>query len=347
MNTRKRSLKEARDALSYIDGSDRTERVRMGFALYDGYGDEAQAVWQEWSAPFTRAKQSELTSMWRSFKRPGKTTIDSLFGFAYKKGWRSTNKEAKPLKPGQIKDMEFERERKKFIAEQNEKRMHERAAKKAAKVIEACSNQEHDYFERKGFPERQGLVIDQPNLEDILRRPEDADPFPPGDPLVIPAYIKRGEVSTLQFIFPASKDFPTGAKRFMGGGKSSGAWHAIGRKWCKNLVLVEGYLTGLTVFRAFERFHHDAKVIVTFNTNNLVSLAERAKKAIIIADNDLETEARIGRNPGVQAAEKTGLPYWISEIGGDANDFMMERGWEALTQQLRNFVNDQRRGVDG
>ena len=337
MVNRKRSLKEARDALSYIDGSDRNERVRMGFALYDGYGDDAQAVWQEWCAPFTRAKQGELTSMWRSFKRPGKTTIDSLFGFAYKKGWRSTDKGAKPLKPGQIKDMEFERERKKFIAEQNQKKRHALAMEKAAKVIEACSNQEHEYFERKGFPERQGLVIDQPNLEDILRRSKDAEPFPPGDPLVIPAYIERGKVSTLQFIFPASDKFPTGAKQFMGGGRSSGVWHAIGRKRCKLLIFVEGYITGLTVFRALERFHHDAKVIVTFNTNNLKLLAKKST-GLVIADNDTETEARIGKNPGLIAAKATKRPFWIRETGGDLNDMMLDEGWEAVTQALRTFV---------
>lgn len=118
------------------------------------------------------------------------------------------------------------------------------------------------------------------------------------DQLMVPARDADGRLHTLQFIGP------DGAKKFLTGGRTKGVYFAIGRP--SGVLLVgEGYATCASIYQATGH-----AVAVAFNSGNLVPVAQalRAKfphlKFVICADNDAETEAETGKNPGLMAAHQ-------------------------------------------
>ena len=88
--------------------------------------------------------------------------------------------------------------------------------------------------------------------------------------------------------------------------------------------LVEGFATGLSVRAALRSMYLDDAVIVCFSAGNLAKISG----TYVVADND-------SSGTGQNAAQKTGLPWWMPPSTGDANDFHQERGLAALSQILR------------
>lgn len=109
--------------------------------------------------------------------------------------------------------------------------------------------------------------------------------------LVIPAF-RNGKVSTLQRISP------DGEKRFWPGASVKGATCKIGRVTSPLIVVCEGFATGLAIYAAIPQ----SLIVVAFNAGNLSKITIGDGLAVIAADNDSETETRIGSNPGVNAA---------------------------------------------
>jgi len=148
--------------------------------------------------------------------------------------------------------------------------------------------------------------------------------------LVIPVYNSLGRLQSLQFI---SSD---GSKRFLSGGKLAGGLFLVGREPSQEGVILigEGYATMATLHA--ETSYH---CFVTFSASNLehVAVSLRARfpktKIVIAADNDHATEAKTGRNPGIEAARKA-----AAAVGGrlmippalpgmsDWNDFSLQKG---------------------
>lgn len=95
-----------------------------------------------------------------------------------------------------------------------------------------------------------------------------------------------------------------GDKRFMPGARMQGLWHMLGGPVGDMLCIAEGYATAATIHAAM-----GGPVAVAFNAGNLkpVALALRAlypaARIVLCADDDAETSKRIGRNPGMDAAE--------------------------------------------
>jgi len=111
--------------------------------------------------------------------------------------------------------------------------------------------------------------------------------------LVIPMYVNDAFAS-LQRISPE------GEKLFWLGASTRGACYVIERRDAALTVLCEGLATGLAIFAAVPT----ARVVVGFNAGNLVRVAEALHcrgMVAVAADNDVATEARTGRNPGVIA----------------------------------------------
>jgi putative DNA primase/helicase len=114
--------------------------------------------------------------------------------------------------------------------------------------------------------------------------------------LVAPMQLNGGLVS-LQRISP------DGGKLFWSGAPTRGASYTIERRSASLTVLCEGLATGLAIFAAVPI----ARVVVAFNAGNLPRVAEalpRRGMVVVAADNDLATEAKMGVNPGVKAAQE-------------------------------------------
>lgn len=114
--------------------------------------------------------------------------------------------------------------------------------------------------------------------------------------LVVPA-MRGGALISLQRISP------TGEKLFWKGASMGAVSFTIERKGACVTVLCEGLATGLAIYAAA----HLSRVIVGFGTHNMVKLARWitwSGNVVVAADNDHETASRIGRNPGIDAAQK-------------------------------------------
>lgn len=152
--------------------------------------------------------------------------------------------------------------------------------------------------------------------------------------LVIPM-LYNGKVLSLQRISPE------GEKKFHFGATTKSAYYAIERSGAALTVLVEGFATGLTIFQAVPT----CRVIVGFNAGNLPVVAERMARfgmGVVCADNDWETAARIGRNPGLDAAraaaEVLGVGVAFPQCAGtDWNDYVMEQIEHAVAGQSFSF----------
>lgn len=95
-----------------------------------------------------------------------------------------------------------------------------------------------------------------------------------------------------------------GVKRFLPGARKRGLWHLLGGPVTERLCIAEGYATAASIHAAV-----GGAVAVAFDAGNLEPVA-RALRAlhssvqiVICADDDAATAARIGRNPGIAAAE--------------------------------------------
>lgn len=163
--------------------------------------------------------------------------------------------------------------------------------------------------------------------------------------LVIPAYHGRN-IQSVQRIAP------DGAKRFWPGAPVGGTRYTIGRGGGPEAltVLCEGFATGAACYTALLAHRRPARVVVLWDAGNL----ERAAKEtpgwkVIAADNDHETEARTGRNPGLQAAQVAaeqsgaGIAYPTGIQGTDWADLAQERRAERL---IRMGPHETRGGVE-
>lgn len=143
-----------------------------------------------------------------------------------------------------------------------------------------------------------------------------------GDLLVIPMYLGNVLMS-YQTITPA------GEKKYRYGCATRNCAHFLSRRGAVVTCLAEGFATGLAIYQALP----SASVVVCFDAGNLAHVAERLSVSgmvVICADNDWETEQRIGVNPGVrqgtEAARKIGckVAYPTGIAGTDWADALKE-----------------------
>jgi putative DNA primase/helicase len=152
--------------------------------------------------------------------------------------------------------------------------------------------------------------------------------------LVVPMFY-NGNVLSLQRISP------DGEKKFHYGATTKCAYYAIERPRATLTVLAEGFATGLTIFNAVP----NCRVMVAFNAGNLPVVAERMDRfamGVVCADNDWETAARIGRNPGLDAARAAAELLGVGVAaptckGSDWNDYAMEQMELAMEGQEFSF----------
>ena len=184
------------------------------------------------------------------------------------------------------------------------------AGDRAQHMLRAAKPLEHAYLHRKGFPTKQGLVA--------------AD----GALLIPMRDVFTNNVSGVQSIRwdEPSRKFE---KKMLYGMKAKGSVFRMGDRFSQEIVLCEGFVTGLSIEAAMRNVGMNASVIVCFSANNLEHVARLLKgRVFVFADNDTS-------KTGEQTAINTGLPYCMSDVEGeDANDLHMRAGLFAVVQKL-------------
>lgn len=201
------------------------------------------------------------------------------------------------------------RERERHFAAQTRKRQAEAAAK-AQEIVAKAREGSHPYLVRKGFPRATGLVYE--------------------DKLVVPMRDARDyrQVISAQLIDES------GDKRFLPGGRASGAAFRIGAPLMKarNLVLCEGYATGLSLHAALEKLPGPNAVLVCFSAQNLEAIAPWFPQAVVAADND---KSGTGERVAVATGLRWTMPY---EIGSDFNDLHQRMGIYVVVERMRELL---------
>ena len=147
--------------------------------------------------------------------------------------------------------------------------------------------------------------------------------------LVVPLHDIRGQIHSIQFIDAH------GGKQFLAGGRVWGCFClisassdllSVSRFSPRQIVVCEGWATGCTLFDKFDR----APVACSMYANNMTPVARGIRRRwpraeiIIAGDNDAVTEAKTGRNPGVEAAQRAARAVGAKAVWpkqpGDFND---------------------------
>ncbi len=213
-------------------------------------------------------------------------------------------------------------EKQKQAREQEDAERHKQVAEEARRILEDLppASPENPYLKAKGVKTCNGLCED-------------------GETLVVPVYDHDGRIMSLQRIKP------DGTKRFHPGGKTAGGFFPINKGRSGTLIVCEGPATGLTLHEA----NPAATVLIAFSGGNLEAVSCMARdrypdrQIILPGDDDHETEARTGKNPGrlkAQAAAravggKVCFPTFQAPEGkSDFNDMHQEQGIEAVKKAL-------------
>lgn len=202
-----------------------------------------------------------------------------------------------------------------------------RAKRGALMLMEQHELAEHPYMTAKGLT---GLW---PVNSEIMMG-ADQQRIEPGELLLIPVF-KRGELVNVQ------KITPSGEKRPIYGGEMGGVCHVLEGK--RGLVaVVEGYATGITVFRMT-----GATVYIAFNTGNLSTITQQAReenpdsRLVIFADHD-EIDPVHGWRPGIKYAEDAAVPtaaiIALPPEMGDWDDYRQKHGEENTKAAMREAI---------
>ena len=219
--------------------------------------------------------------------------------------------------PSDFDYKKWEEERKKRELEQLKK--YAKAANDAYEYFNTKCEQydfEHPYLTKKQLKNHYSIRIDR--LKNYL---------------VVPLWDINKNFISLQTISPE------GDKRFFAGAKTKGVFFPIGLKDLSSpntpIFLGEGVATMATVYELLEAKY---PAIAAMNCGNLEEVARALKSRypnnpiIITADNDLKTEIKTSKNPGIEAAQnvvnaKLALGYAAPPFdknapeGSDWNDY--------------------------
>lgn len=204
-------------------------------------------------------------------------------------------------------------------AQENQKRLHERAAKRAQRCLTGASpaSPGNQYLNSKGFTRPDSLAG--------LRQSRDS--------LFVPVLDRSGKVQSLQIIRP------DGTKRFLAGGKVAGGFFPIKSTSTEGVIYIcEGLATSLSIHEVT-----GSTVVCAFNAGNLQAVAEMVRDSkpnfqiVIAGDNDHQTEGNPGRKKAEEAAETVKgiciIPDTLDDVS-DFNDLHILHGKDAVLKKL-------------
>lgn len=324
---------------------DRETWVRLGMAVKAEMGAEGFDLWNDWSAQAEGYSLADARDTWRSIKAGGRVTVGTLFGIAKEHGFRFPEEAGKGMSPEALAELErkqAEQSARRKAAQEAEAEQYRRRAEKAARDAvelwgEAAEEGASPYLQRKGVQGHGVRFFDDGTL-------------------LVPMRDAAGELHNLQRIAPRPPTQEEQArglteKRFLPGGRKRGMFHVIGQaeEVAPDLVLMaEGYATAATLHEASA-----LPAVVAFDAGNLAAVAEAmparfpGARFLVCADHDAGTEARSGKNPGREGAEKAArklralgcaaavlMPEGLPDGGTDFNDLAAASGLEAVAQQV-------------
>jgi putative DNA primase/helicase len=243
---------------------------------------------------------------------------------------------AQPLTEAERETLHEQIEQAKRKAEAERAQAAANAAKRARQIWNSAkpADDSHAYLMRK---------VIKAHGSRIYRGPLALCHMPLNGCLIVPARGTDGQIYTLEFIHPDSRDGDN--KRFQFGGDYTGRYFAIGTtKGAAALCIAEGFATGATIHEAT-----GYPVAVAFNAGNLepVARALRAKlpalRLILCADDDAATEGNTGLTKATAAAQSVGGLVAVPDFGTDRpegatdmNDLAKKCGAEAVERAIAN-----------
>ena len=310
----------------------RGEWARIAMALKSELGDAGFDLFDAWSQRGETYNAKATRDTWRSVKAGGRVKIGTLLHLAKAHGFRiDAHAPMLAPTPEELKaraQARAERERRELKVREQAQR---EAMTEAARLWGEASEQgDSPYLTRKGV---QGYGIR----------------YAAGGWLLVPMRDAAGELWNVQRIAPA-KPAEGPDKLFLKGGRKAGLWH-----WCGDtanasaLLVAEGYATAATIHHATGR-----PVAVAFDCGNLAHVAKALRKAhpaaliVLCADDDRETSAKTGRNPGREHAEAAakavrGAAVWpegMAEGGSDFNDLATHAGLDAVRERIEGAITE-------
>ncbi|WP_439113736.1 DUF927 domain-containing protein [Hydrogenophaga sp.] len=334
-----------RAALAHLPANlQRDEWARVGMAIKSEYPDGTGFdLFEQWSASDPdRYNAQDTKSTWRSIKAGGGVGIATLLHLAKQHGFTLPKGAQAPEPPSAYELVRRERERAQRQQEEKARTdaAHAAAAQQAAaQWQDASETGESPYLVRKGV-QAYGVR------------------FAPGGWLLVPMTDAAGKLWNLQRIAPAKPADGGPDKLFLKGGRKSGLWHMVGTVASDTttttttaappvLLVAEGVATAATLHQATGH-----PVAVAFDAGNLQHVARALRKLypaallVLCGDDDRDTEAATGTNPGrvkATAAARAvhGLalfPDGLPDGGSDFNDLHQHHGGAAGLEAVRRIV---------
>ncbi len=306
----------------------RDEWARVAMAIKSELPDSTGFdLFDQWSAGAADGYDPKATaSTWRSVKPGGGVTIATLIRMAQDRGFElpKPDESAKPPSAADLAERDRQRQAREAADRQRQDAAHAKAADAARALWDAASDAgtaDHGYVHRKGV-RPYGLRLG-------------ADGW-----LLVPLRDGAGKLWNVQRI-AADKPADGGPdKLFQRGGRKSGLWCMLGdAPGAAALIVCEGWATGASLHEAT-----GLPVAVAFDAGNLAKVARALPtlfpraRIVIAGDDDTDTEARTGENPGRSKATGAAravrglavFPEPLPPGGSDFNDLHQHAGLEAV-----------------
>lgn len=301
-------------ALQFISANcSRDEWAKVLAAIKSEFDDETGfTLADQWSATAGESYNAKTTrDTWKSVKASGGVTVGTLFFMAKQNGFVMPKPDQAPSKPDPEAAARLATERAERDRLQSEltASRHAAASDEAFAQWDAASDTgQSGYLDRKGV---QGHGVR----------------FTPDGVLLAPLRDAAGHLWNVQTIAP-EKPFNGTDKLFQKGGRKSGLWHLCGDPAGAAVLLVaEGYATAASLHQATGR-----PVAVAFDAGNLAPVVKALHQAhpaaliVVCGDDDADTYARTGHNPGrdkatAAARAVAGLAVFPDGLPAGASDF--------------------------
>jgi putative DNA primase/helicase len=308
----------------------RDEWARVAMALKSELSDAGFELFDTWSKSSERYQAKATRDTWKSVRAGGRVKIGTLFHLAKTHGYQpEATTQSAPANAEELKaqaSARRERDKRERLAREAEQLA---TAAEAVRIWNTASEAGAcPYLERKGV-QAHGVRIAA------------------GGWLLVPVRDFAGTLWNVQRIAPA-KPVEGPDKLFLKGGRKSGLCHCIGDLEGAPVVLIaEGYATAATLHEATGR-----PVVIAFDAGNLENVARAVRKAntgallAICGDDDRETHAKTGRNPGRDAASTAAdrvhgvaiFPEGLPEGGSDFNDMAAHVGGAAVRECVERAI---------
>jgi putative DNA primase/helicase len=333
-----------REALQFIDASDRETWLRAGMAIKSQLNGEGFELWDAWSQQADSYNAKDARDVWKSIRADGGVAIGTLFYEAKANGWRDDGMHQKPTPEDLAERRRIAAER--ALREEAEiARERADTASRAAAILKAATEAkaDHPYLARKRVsPVATLREIDAGAAAAILGYvPKSGGDLLAGRLLVVP--VKQGDrLSTLELIDEQGRKAALAGR----GSKAGGYWATErlpdGDGAGLTLLIGEGVATVLSASAATGK-----PGIAALSSGNLPAVAkamrERYPAAALVILADLVKATGAPDPHAIEAALAVGGKLAIPDFEGDrpeaATDFNDMAAWCGLEAVKRAIAN--------